>query len=136
MLLRADIWFAQAWGCLTQGRPPLVATFRVVFEEAFDFLLTLLSVACSTKSLRRLFNETVGAIALVRAVLMVIVSISSGSPDAPVWLSWRGLYVIAFHMAAGLRVESIIRVHLRSGTRSGFISSSGQYARTGRNNDA
>jgi hypothetical protein len=42
-------------------------------------------------------------------MLTLIISVSSSSPYTPMWLTWRGLYIIPLYLAGALGVESIIR---------------------------
>jgi hypothetical protein len=112
-------WFTLAWRCLTRVQPQLLGSVLGVFEEAFDFagnridlpLLTLLSVVglLDHRFQRRSFNRIMAATIFVPIVLTVIISASSASPDTPMWLTWRGLYIIPLYLTGALGVESIIR---------------------------
>ena len=114
-----SLWIGNAWTYLVQVQPQLVGSIGGVFEEAFDFagnridvpFLTLLSIVglLDYKSQRRSFNRIVGAMVFVPFVLTVIISISSASPDTPMWLTWRGLYIIPLYLTGALGVESIVR---------------------------
>ena len=113
------IWFAEAWTYLTRVQPQLIGSIWGVFEEALDFagnridlpFLALLSVVglLDYRSQGRSFNRIVAAMVLVPIVLTVIISISSASPYAPMWLTWRGLYIIPLYLTGALGVESVIR---------------------------
>jgi hypothetical protein len=112
-------WLSRAWVYLTQVQPQLLGALWGVFEEAFDFagnridlpFLTLLSIIglLDSESHRRSFNRIVAATVVVPTILTVIVSISSASPYTPMWLTWRGIYVIPLYVTAALGVQSIIR---------------------------
>jgi hypothetical protein len=112
-------WFASAWTYLAQVQPQLVASIWGVFEEALDFagnridlpLLTLLSIVglLDWRYQRRSFSRIVAAMVFVPIVLTVIISLSSASPYTPMWLTWRGLYIIPFYLAGALGIESVIR---------------------------
>jgi hypothetical protein len=114
-----SFWFGDAWNYLAQVQPQLVGSIWGVFEEALDFagnridlpFLTLLSMVglLDHRSQRRSFNRIVAAMVVVPFVLTVIISISSASPYTPMWLTWRGLYIVPLYLAGALGAESIIR---------------------------
>jgi hypothetical protein len=113
------VLFASAWDTLAQVQPGLLGSVWGVLEEAFDFagnridlpLLTILSVMglLDYKSRTRSFARILSVMILVPTMLTLIISVSSSSPYTPMWLTWRGLYVIPLYMAGALGVESIIR---------------------------
>jgi len=112
-------WFGDAWTYLAQVQPQLVSTIWGVFEETFDFagnridlpLLTILSIVglLDWRFQRRSFNRVVAAMVFVPIVLTVIISLSTASPVTPMWLAWRGLYIVPLYLTGALGVESIIR---------------------------
>jgi hypothetical protein len=112
-------WLGQAWITLIRVQPALLGSFFAVFEEALDFagnridlpLLTLLSVVglLDWASQRRCFSKIMGATVLVPFLLTVVISASSGSPYTPMWLTWRGLYIIPLYLTGALGIGSIIR---------------------------
>jgi hypothetical protein len=114
-----SLWFSQAWVLVAQIQPKLLGTIWGVLEEALDFagnridlpILTLLSIIglLDSRSQRRSFNRIVAATAVVPIVLTVVISVSSASPYTPMWLTWRGLYIIPLYLMGALGVESIIR---------------------------
>jgi len=113
------LWFTQSWGYLTQVQPGLLGSVLDVLEEAFDFagnridlpFLTLLSVVglLDSTSQARSFNRIIAATVLVPAVLIVVISSSPASPYTPMWLTWRGLYVIPLYLTGALGAEAVIR---------------------------
>ena len=117
-LIRA-VWLGDAWTYLVQVQPQLLGSIWGVFEEALDFagnridlpFLTLLSIVglLDYRSQRRSFNRIVAAMVFVPFVLTVIISLSSASPYTPMWLTWRGLYIVPLYLTGALGVESIIR---------------------------
>jgi hypothetical protein len=114
-----SVWFTQAWGYLTHLQPQLVGTIWGVFEEALDFagnridlpFLTLLSIVglLDHGFQRRSFNRIVASMVLVPIALTVIISLTSAAPYMPMWLTWRGLYIVPFYLTGTLGVDSIIR---------------------------
>jgi hypothetical protein len=114
-----NLWFSQAWVLLAQIQPKLLGTIWGVLEEALDFagnridlpILTVLSIIglLDSRSQRRSFNRMVAATAVVPILLTVVISVSSASPYTPMWLTWRGLYIIPLYLTGALGVESIIR---------------------------
>lgn len=115
----SSVWLGDAWTYLVQVQPQLVGSIWGVFEEALDFagnridlpFLTLLSIVglLDHRSQRRSFNRIVAAMVFVPFVLTVIISVSSASPYTPMWLTWRGLYIIPLYLTGALGAESIIR---------------------------
>jgi hypothetical protein len=113
------LWFTSASGYLTQLQPQLLGSVWGVLEEAFDFagnridlpFLTLLSVVglLDCGSQRRSFSRIVTAAVLVPILLTAIISTSSASPYTPMWLTWRGIYVIPLYVTGALGAESIVR---------------------------
>jgi hypothetical protein len=114
-----NFWFALASNYLTRVQPQLLGSVVGVFEQAFDFagnridlpFLTLLSVIglLDSASQCRPFNRIAAATVIVPTVLTIIISSSSASPYTPMWLTWRGMYVIPLYVPAALGVESIVR---------------------------
>jgi hypothetical protein len=112
-------WFAQGWYFVGAVDPNLLGSVLAVFEEAFysaanriDLpLLTFLSIfgLLDHMSETRSFGKIISASILVPAALMVIISSSSTSPYVPMWLTWRGLYVMPIYITGALGVESVIR---------------------------
>ena len=113
------VLFASAWDTLAHVQPGLLGSVWGVLEEAFDFagnridlpLLTIVSIVglLDWKSRARSFTKALSAMILVPTILTLIISASSSSPYAPMWLTWRGLYVIPLYLTGALGVESIIR---------------------------
>jgi hypothetical protein len=112
-------WLTLAWGYLAHVQPQLLGSILGVLEEAFDFagnridlpLLTLLSLVglLDHRFQKRSFNRIMAATVFVPIVLTVIISVSSASPYTPMWLTWRGLYIIPLYVTGALGVESIVR---------------------------
>jgi hypothetical protein len=117
--LDVSLWFVDAWNTVTQVQPQLLGSVLGVLEEAFDFagnridlpLLTLLSIVgvLDQASQRRGFSKIMAANVIVPVALTLVISASSASPYTPMWLTWRGLYVIPLYATAALGAESIIR---------------------------
>jgi hypothetical protein len=113
------VWFGQAWDQLTHTQPELLGSVWSVLEEALDIagnridlpLLTILSILglLDYKSQTRSFTRILSAMILVPTMLTLIISASSSAPYTPIWLTWRGLYVIPLYLTGALGVESIIR---------------------------
>jgi hypothetical protein len=113
------VLFASAWDTLAHVQPGLLGSVWGVLEEAFDFagnridlpFLTILSVVglLNYKSRTRSFARILSVMILVPIMLTLIISASSSSPYTPMWLTWRGLYIIPLYLAGALGVESIIR---------------------------
>jgi hypothetical protein len=113
------VLFASAWDTLAHVQPGLLGSVWGVLEEAFDFagnridlpFLTILSVVglLDSKSQTRSFARILSVMILVPIMLTLIISASSSSPYTPMWLTWRGLYIIPLYLAGALGVESIIR---------------------------
>lgn len=114
-----SVWFTEALGYLTHVQPNLLGSVWGVFGEAFDFagnridlpILTLLSLMglLEYRSQRRSFSRIIASMVVVPIVVIVVISLSSASPYAPIWLTWRGLYIIPLYLTGALGVESIIR---------------------------
>jgi len=113
------VWFGQAWDQVTHLRPELLSSVWGVLEEAFDLagnridlpFLTILSILglLDYRSQARAFTRILSAMILVPTMLTLIISASSAAPYTPMWLTWRGLYVIPLYLTGALGVESIIR---------------------------
>jgi hypothetical protein len=113
------VWFASAWDTVTHVQLGLLGSVWGVLEEAFDFagnridlpFLTILSVVglLDYTSQTRSFTRILSAMILVPTMLTLIISASSSAPYTPMWLTWRGLYVIPLYLTGALGVESIIR---------------------------
>jgi hypothetical protein len=113
------VWFTQAWSYLAQVQPQLIGSVPGVFEEAFDFagnridlpFMTLLSVVglLDCRFQRPSFNRIMAAMVLVPFLMTVVISVSSASSYTPMWLTWRGLYIIPLYLTGALGIESIIR---------------------------
>jgi hypothetical protein len=112
-------WFAQGWYYVQGADPNLLSSVWAVVEESLYLsanridlpLLTFLSIfgLLDHMSETRPFRRIISASILVPAVLMVIISISPTSPYVPMWLTWRGLYVVPIYITGALGVESVIR---------------------------
>jgi hypothetical protein len=117
--INPNLWFSQAWVIVAQVQPQLLGTIWSVLEETFNFagnridlpILTLLSIVglLDSSSQRRSFNRILAATTVVPFLLTLVISISSASPYTPMWLTWRGLYIIPLYMTGALGAENIIR---------------------------
>jgi hypothetical protein len=138
-----NLWFSQAWVIAAQMQPQLLGTIWGALEEAFNFagnridlpILTLLSIIglLDSSSQRRSFNRILAATTIVPIVLTVVISISSASPYTPMWLTWRGLYIIPLYLTGALGAENIVRrvngsvLSWGSPSRLGFAGSFAAY---------
>jgi len=112
-------WFSLAWVFVAQMQPQLLGTIWGALEEALNFagnridlpILTFLSIIglLDSSAQSRSFNRMLAAMTVVPVLLTIVISISSASPYTPMWLTWRGLYIIPLYMTGALGAESIIR---------------------------
>jgi hypothetical protein len=114
-----NLWLSQAWVIVAHMQPQLFGTIWGALEEALNFagnridlpILTFLSIIglVDSSSQRRSFNRILAATTVLPIVLSVVISVSSASPYTPMWLTWRGLYIIPLYLTGALGAENIIR---------------------------